>query len=243
VQAVEMDENETGKCDRLIGAAALHFKKLQALIIDNSDVSDEGLAHLKNMPDLAVISALSCQAINGKCFSTLSQLPNLQRLSMRGNVINAQDLKYLALCPRLTYLNLRGKTINPDGLKTIANSATVKELVVSDNRKIDDKALAFLLPFRTLCSLDLSGTAVTDAGMKYLTKLPGLQTLKLERTAITLKGLIVLKPLKLKELSVSSALFKPIEVEKSGKLAAHITFTDDSNQVPEDLKTDFAPLH
>jgi hypothetical protein len=62
--------------------------------------------------------------------------------------------------------------------------------------KFDDTHLAMLQHVRGLKSLYLDGTRVTNAGMKYVTKVTSLEELSLCFTAVDDNGLIHLKPLR-----------------------------------------------
>ncbi|HTQ38045.1 MAG TPA: hypothetical protein VMJ32_03405 [Pirellulales bacterium] len=64
---------------------------------------------------------------------------------------------------------------------------------------VDDKTLAWLSDHRTalagLKALDLTGSAVTDAGLQHLAAFPSLQELDLSESNVTAAGLIVLQSL------------------------------------------------
>jgi Leucine-rich repeat (LRR) protein len=242
LQALEADESELGKCDRVIEYAGGHFKELRELVIDASDVTDEGLAHLPNMPRLEAISTMGCHSIKGACLLSLSKFPNLQRLSLRDHLIDGSNFKYLSLFPKLTFLNLRFTGINEAGVKDISRCLRLSDLNLRGDHKVDDNCLAALVPMKHLRRLELCGTAVTDRGIEFLLRLPALKSLGLVDTRITLKGLAKLKSLKLEELTLSSQ-FSPRELKKIGPLSASTTFETHATKIDEDLKADFAPLH
>jgi uncharacterized membrane protein/mono/diheme cytochrome c family protein len=63
-------------------------------------------------------------------------------------------------------------------------------------RSFGDRDLRALSPLgRNLTSLDLAGTAVTDAGLAALADMPNLRELHLDRTRVTDAGLAALRPL------------------------------------------------
>jgi Leucine-rich repeat (LRR) protein len=239
--AVEMDESENGKCDRVIESAAKQFKELRELVVDGSDVTDAGLAHLRNMPNLEAISTMSCFFVKGECFPILVKLPNLQRLSFRGHPLNASSFKYLPSFPKLTFLNLRATRMNTAEIKDVAQCSQLTELDLDENKTVDDNCLAALSPLKHLRSLRVGGTSVTDRGIVFLLRFPMLKSLDLDKTSITLKGLAALKPLKLDNLTVSSR-FTPLELQRIGPLSSHIFFATQSKSVDKDLQVDFAPL-
>jgi len=242
LQALEVDEEEKGNCDRVVEYVADHFKDLHELVVDTSDVSDDGLAHLRNMPNLEAISTLACNSVRGKCFLNLSKLPNLQRFNLRGHPLDRANLKYLALFPKLTFLGLRSTEMNEAGVKDISRCSQLSDLDLSKNRAVDDSCLEALSPLKHLRILDLHGTAVTDRGMPFLLRLQGLKSLSLNNTGVTPRGLAVLIPLKLEDLKLS-VQYSKLNLAKIGPIASHITFGLPSQSIDQDVRTGFAPLH
>jgi hypothetical protein len=242
LQALEIDESEKGKCDRLIESAAKYMKDLRELVVDASDVDDDGLAHLQNMPRLESISTTGCHEIKGKCFPILAKLPNLQRLNFRGHIIDEANFKYLPSFPKLTFLGLRETRLEQGAVNSLARCSQLSDLELNGDKNIDDNCLAELSALKHLRRLDLGGTAVTDRTMILLSRFPELEILDLTNTHTTFKGLVLLKPLKLKQL-ILSAGYSPLELQKLGLLAEQLTVTDHSKGSAKEAKSVFAPLH
>ena len=114
-QVMELDESEKGKCDRFLKELAAHCKNLRQLIIDSSDVTDDGIASLAACQRLESLSASRCTSIKGKCLPVLAQMPSLRCLGLRGVHLSDEYLKHLPLLTKITYLNLRGTGISASG--------------------------------------------------------------------------------------------------------------------------------
>jgi Leucine-rich repeat (LRR) protein len=239
VQALELDESEKGECDRLIETTAKYLKELRELVVDASDVTDQGLAHLQNMPKLEAISTSGCHEIKGKCFPVLAKLPNIQRISCRGHMVDLENFKYLPSFPKLSYLGLRDSALDPAAIKSISQCSQLTDLELNGNRRIDDNCVAELSALKHLRRLDLGGTAVTDRSLALLSKFPELKTVDLTNTHTTLKGLALLKPLKLQLLLLTEG-YSPSELKG---LAHQVTLADHSKRNFKEAKSVFAPLH
>ena len=91
--------------------------------------------------------------------------------------------------------------VTDDGLENLRGLAEITGLVLEHCPKVTDRALKLVGTFKTLKSLSLSVTAVTDAGMPDLRELTELETLSLGVTRVTGRGLEPLRNLrKLREL-------------------------------------------
>jgi hypothetical protein len=91
---------------------------------------------------------------------------------------------------------------------------------------VDDEIVELLAPFEGLTELDLSHTAVTDAGLATLAKLPQLEVLRLRATKITdegfrthLAGIKTLKRLDLGETSVTPEAVEAWKAENEERRA------------------------
>jgi hypothetical protein len=239
VQALELDESEKGECDRLLDCTAKYLKELRELVVDASDVSDQGLSHLENMPNLESISTTGCHEIKGKSFPILAKLPNLQRLSFRGHPLDPESFQYFPSMSKLTFLGLRETGLDQSAVKSISRCSRLSDLELNGDKKVDDNCLTDLTALKHLHRLDLGGTAVTDRGLAILARFPELKTIDLNNTRTTLKGLALLKPLKLKMLMVSGG-YSPLELKG---LAEQITVIEHSKRNFKEAPTVFAPLH
>jgi hypothetical protein len=121
-------------------------------------VSDSGLEHLKALDRLEVLDLSEAEASDG-CGEALAQLRTLRRLNLAHTAVGDAVLQHLQHLTRLKYLNLSGTKVTSQGLKHLAQLLELKELY-------------------------LAGTSVDDAGLDHLRQLP-LRLLSLANTAVT----------------------------------------------------------
>jgi hypothetical protein len=84
-------------------------------------------------------------------------------------------------------------------MKDLAASPSLEVLILEDLNGVDDAALSELVRLSKLRVLYLTGTKVTDAGMKNVGKMTSLDTLCLYRTSVSdtaLKELVALPGLR-----------------------------------------------
>jgi hypothetical protein len=242
VRVLELEDSEQGRCDRFMHYVPIYLKSLREVIVDNSDVTDDGLSQLQNMPRLESISSIGCKGITGRCLLALSKLPCLHLLNLRDHNIAETNLQQLPLFPALTYLGVRNTALSEAGVKVVARCPKLVDLDLVDNRKVDDNCLADLNPLKHLRRLELCDTAVTDRGMHYLLRFHELKSMDLSRTRVTLKGLLVLKPLKLDGLKLSDC-YSQSDMPQIRSIAKFIDFEHVSKPVTKEVRTMFAPLH
>jgi len=145
-------------------------------------------------------------------FALIGRLPALVHLNLRGEGLNDAAIGSIRSLPELKSLTLRGGDFSGAGFdggltdeSKLGNPPTplakLEEFDVAGSRFNDDgcQVLARLSP--ELSTLTLSGTAVTDAGLKSLAGLAKLTELNLDDTAISDAGLALLNP-RLKMLRV-----------------------------------------
>jgi hypothetical protein len=169
--------------DRYLAAIA-GLGQLEELILDETNVTDDGLRHLSNLrqlrklslyaahrvsdPGLAHLAALNhlevldlseTQAADA-CGETLAQLGELRRLNLAHTPVGDAVAQRLRGLSQLEYLNLSGTKVTSQGLAHLTELIQLKELYLADTA-VDDSGLNHLrrLPLRLL---SLWGTAVTD---------------------------------------------------------------------------------
>ena len=88
----------------------------------------------------------------------------------------------------MTSLDLGRTQVTGKGLETITALVKLEQLSLWQAKKIDDSAGPVLASFRSLKSLDLSETALGDAGLVKLASLAGLRRLYLAGSRVTDEG-------------------------------------------------------
>lgn len=98
----------------------------------------------------------------------------------------SKPLKHL---PHITFFDLGGYRSRRDNLYQLRQFPNIEILNLWRAEDVDDECMKILKDFRNLRALNLSGTKVTDAGLRHLQGLQSLQILSMEDTEITDQGL------------------------------------------------------
>ena len=240
INVVELDESEKGKCDRFVAALPKYCKNLRELVLDDSDVTDDGIAKLHDMPNLESISTESCNFVRGRFVKALVTLPRLHKLVFRSHPMDDQGLKQLASLPQLKFLGLRGTGIGADGVKMVSRCPQLQDLDLSNNNSLSDKAITYLPNLKHLRRLSLAGTPVSDLSMPAILQCHELRDLDLLFTAVSARGFALLKPMHLDVLRVGKSLSKS-DVQKIGPLAKRVLYQNDRLKKEYDLSQIFMP--
>jgi len=92
-------------------------------------------------------------------------------------------------------------------VKALVDARQIQDPLKLDNRDLTDQGLLYLTQYENvLNSIDISGTNVTNAGMKHIGQLRDLKMLRLDRTGITDAGIRNL----VAERSLDHAKYKPL---------------------------------
>ena len=138
------------------------YPRIDAVLIDQGKITDEGLA-------------------------TLAELPDLEHIRLRLSPISDNGIKLLAGCDELWLVNLPHSELTNEGLRLLASFPKLKQLRLGSKRLTNDccREIAELVNLR---GLHLIGIPVTDDGVKILAELPHLESLYLDDSAVTESG-------------------------------------------------------
>lgn len=189
-------------CLKLIGK----FRALEQLHLTSmDDITNAGLQHLKGLK-LISVGLVRCNGIDDDGLAALAKIKGLRRLRLGcvsfgpptgtqgtpGPHITDAGLKTIAGMESLTEIDLAGqKQITDAGLKLLAGIPTlvILRLSMADfsmpgappsaASPITDEGIAALAALIHLKQLDISGTAVTDAGLAQLHVLTALESLSI----------------------------------------------------------------
>ncbi|HEY9775478.1 MAG TPA: protein kinase [Planktothrix sp.] len=128
------------------------LKQLEFLTIAGSDVSDEGISYLKELPLLAALNLRDCKSITNNCFGDIAQMRRVWNIDLTGSQYVHEHLQPLCSSTSLRSLQLR-------------------------QTGLDDDDLAILGSNEALLDLNISGNSFTDVGLAHLAKLPRLRNL------------------------------------------------------------------
>jgi hypothetical protein len=192
-------------------AAVKNWKHLKRVNLRGAKITDTTLEHLSGIETLEAIDAGFAQ-VTDVGLDNLISLPNLKELTIGGNKLTDMGLESLRQMPGLTYLDLSGMqrtdsglwsvSLTEFGVEVIAGLRELRELrlggmAVSARsfeklktltklerlrlqscRRVGDDAMAVLATYPALKALDVKGTAVTEKGLTLLRQAkPGLTLL------------------------------------------------------------------
>jgi|JI8StandDraft_1071087.scaffolds.fasta_scaffold00831_4 hypothetical protein len=163
---ISLADREDDMCDAAL-AHVVHFQGLTEVNVDRSEATDTGLAKLKDVPSLVVISCF-LSSIDGRCFKELSTLPALRGLLASYCQLKPENLKYLGQFPKLQVLNLDWTHLDAAGARYLGNCRQLEDLSVKGNVRFNDSCLDYIQSLKNLKRLDLRGTSVSIAGVRKL---------------------------------------------------------------------------
>jgi hypothetical protein len=151
------------------------WTNLRFLNIAESEITDRGLNYLSentSLDDLRVADT----AVTGKAIAALKCLHHLQRFEA-GMLKEAPDLlKALRGSTSLQILTMRCSDLTDNDLRSLSKITSLKNIDISENRKITDKGLQYLnLP--NLRGLAVRQCAITEASFPFLKSLPSLKAI------------------------------------------------------------------
>ncbi len=195
-------------------------------------VNDTVLARLAMLPDAAAqiteVDASGCQELTPNGLQHLTQLPNLQKLIVRGaqKLANA-DFSAFELMGKLNEFDASGLPLTGAQLAQLGKAPSLEKVSLA-NSTIDGAAIGQLATAEKLADLDLSQTGADDNAIANFKNLP-LRRIVLNQTRVSdaslavLGGIESLEDLSLMECQVSGPGFlkpafanlKKLEVAKT----------------------------
>jgi hypothetical protein len=163
--------------------------QLERLLMDGTDITDEGMKYLEGMTALKDISLSA--GITDRGLAHVAGLKNLVAISMSDRITD-DGLHHLLGLPKLESIGPLGTGVTGKGLDTLAPLKTLTGIRLF-NAPITDDDLDKLLEFPELSYLHLAGTKITDAGLAKVAKIPKLKVLFLPNTAVTKQGIETLE--------------------------------------------------
>src|SRR5262249_25983667 len=160
--------------------------QLEALDIANSQVTDNGMDQLIALTNLKEL-ALGRSRAGEADLAFLRMLPSLELLDLSGArpvppdmslgkrapkvpPISRKTIEAIAQLKNLRRLKLGFSGISDDDLKTLSGLENVEKLGLEECPRVDDKAVAQLIPWKGLKYVDLQATMVSQQGLAALHK-------------------------------------------------------------------------
>ena len=191
-----------GSCKGLTDETLAHFAGLAALEelgTDGIQVTDAGLKHLANLPNLRSASffhiAFPDKGFTGAGFAAFKSLPKLERLTVAGTPFNDRGMAAVAELTQLkefrtwhTYQTQAGNEhlLKLTGLRSLMLGQRLRQWNGKQNPwSIGDSTLATLAKLKSLESLSLDEVRLTHAALVQLKALPNLKRLTLQHADIS----------------------------------------------------------
>jgi len=155
-----------------------------------------GISHLQKLPLLEVFNLCNSDGLRDEAAFELSKLSNLKHLSVNGTNISHDGMKDLSTLQYLVELHIV-HTNTTDACISYLTNLTLLHKLVLDSNPITDDGLLRLHSFSELRELSMyQCQRVTDIGISHLTKIPNLKILDIRATKATCDGLKCLTSLK-----------------------------------------------
>ena len=155
---------------------------LRSLNIDSAPITDKSCPLLAKLNNLSTLS-LEKTVISDTCISELVKMKSLTHLFINDTAINGSGFKHFK--SKIDEIYASRTHLNDAGLKFIGNMTQLRHLNISGTR-ITDKGLLHLSGIKDLQHLDLRDTAITSKGIiNLLAKTRTLITLHLAKTNLT----------------------------------------------------------
>jgi len=155
-----MDDAEDKFCDNTLSYVS-HLKGLVELLVDRSNSTNAGVAGVKDLPGLQVLSGNET-VLDGSCLNVFAGHKELRCISLYSSEMSDKTMKYLAALPNLESLNIAHCNVSDEGLKQLQNCKKLALLDLSVNAKITDNCVPILLKMKSLRYVSLFRTGIKN---------------------------------------------------------------------------------
>ena len=150
-----------------------------------------GMPHLRDLEVSKEIYEPMTEPIGPAVAALARHHPGLERLALRGFVVEDDDLRRIGQLAGLHELDLDHTSIVGVGLRHLRPLAGLTRLVLNEQwAAAADADIAPLADLTALEDLDLGSSYITDAGLVPLTRLTRLRRLRLSGSYVTDAGLV-----------------------------------------------------
>lgn len=143
-----------------------HIAKVPGLThldVNGTEVTDDGLAALERMPKLKYFS-LKSPNVKGKGLKHLRTAEGLTSVQFCGKSANDKWLAAVEPLRRVGWLELNGTSVTGEGLAAVRDWSRLSEVFLNNNPQLDDAGLPYLADKSDLTWVELTHTAITQAG-------------------------------------------------------------------------------
>lgn len=144
-------------------ARLANLRNIVGLDLGSTQITDAGLANLAGMSDLRALE-LDCTHVTDAGLSHVGKHSNLIRLNLAQTRVSGDGLVHLKGLSKLESLRLTGTQIGDPSLEHLSPLLPLRELYLNDT-KITDAGLVRLSRFKQLARIDLGGTQVSKPAL------------------------------------------------------------------------------
>jgi Leucine-rich repeat (LRR) protein len=157
------------------------LSRLRRLYLNRTKVTDAGMVHLTNFPELRELNLNT--RITDTGLSHVATLKNLRKLNLEHNRVTDDGLKHIQGLTELRELYLTGSTVTDAGLRYLAGLEQLEVLVLAMN-EVTGAGLEHIAGHQRLRRLEI-GPAASGAALKNIADCTELQTLRLQGRGVT----------------------------------------------------------
>jgi hypothetical protein len=188
------------------------FPTLTYLNLQRTEVTDEGLVHLKSLRKLEHLVLNPRTTDDGLIH--VAPLKNLKTLCLAQTQVTGLGVAHLVGLLHLEEIDLTNSLASDAGLEKICSHAGLLTLNLG-NTRVTDEGAKQLSRLGSLRRLTLHRTTFTDAGLRQIATLDSLRSLTLDQTKVTDQGVGHLASLKnLDAASFTEPLVSKVAVDK-----------------------------
>ena len=191
------------------------LKYVKVLLLNDLEVSDTGLAALKNVDWPLVNLDLRGCAVSNAGINHISGFTSLRALRLSGSngrtTVDDDAAVAVSKLTNLRVLSLDKLFFGADGIEQLLSLKNLQEIYLAETL-VDDETLQLLPGFPCLKKLRLSRNQITDIGLRSLSVITGLTELDLSENSLLsddgmvhLSGLSVLQKLNLWRVPIGDA--------------------------------------
>jgi len=155
---------------------------LRSLNLTNNQVTDNGLAAIHNLVEVESLTLANTQ-VRGASLLKAKFLGNLRRINVDGSPFS-QGFQALKSATNLETIDVANTAATDEHLKFLGSHKQLREIRISGNPGITDRGLSFLEGNPLLESLDIRGTSISGAGLKWLKGAKKLKALHTQETRV-----------------------------------------------------------
>lgn len=152
-----------------------NLRSLKVLNLTHSNVTGKAIRTLSHPPNLLVLKLVACKVTDDD-LKALSDMPQLVDLHLQETEVTDVGLPQIAKLSELIVLDLRNCAITDKGLRSLGHFKQIQHLMLSkttrhgedDRSKLTDASVEYLGSLKTLVSLDIADSQLTDQGLTRL---------------------------------------------------------------------------